>query len=128
MQQLLRRCGLTQQRRKVGEIGPHEWWLSDLAVAGNQQFQSCIKNELVRSTPGVGPRGSLIEPLRKPSVGDQALGFRVDVGGNLFYDLFAVQQGRAVLFFQGIGIGRPLDLALELNALGAMSARLPGNL
>jgi DNA invertase Pin-like site-specific DNA recombinase len=33
VQQLLRRCGLTQERRRVGELGPNEWWLSDLAVA-----------------------------------------------------------------------------------------------
>jgi hypothetical protein len=33
VQQLLRRCGLTHERRRVGELGPNEWWLSDLAVA-----------------------------------------------------------------------------------------------
>jgi hypothetical protein len=97
---------------------------SDLAVTGSAQFVSCLKNELERSG-NVSPGSSLIEPLHKPAVGDQALAFRIDVGSNLTYDLFAVQQGRAVLVLQGIGVGRPLDLALELNALQAMSARLP---
>src|SRR5262249_6015952 len=31
--ELLRRCGVTDEQRKVGELGPNEWWLSDLAVA-----------------------------------------------------------------------------------------------
>jgi hypothetical protein len=99
---------------------------SDLAVSGSAQFVSCVKNELERSG-NLAPGSSLIVPLRRPSVGDQALAFRVD-SGNLTYDLFAVQQGRAVLVLQGIGVGQPLDLALELNALQAMSARLPAYL
>jgi hypothetical protein len=33
VQQLLRRCGLTDERRKVGDLGPDEWWLTDLAGA-----------------------------------------------------------------------------------------------
>jgi DNA invertase Pin-like site-specific DNA recombinase len=33
VQQLLHRYGLTHERRRVGELGPNEWWLSDLAVA-----------------------------------------------------------------------------------------------
>jgi DNA invertase Pin-like site-specific DNA recombinase len=33
VQQLLRRCGLTDDRRKVGDLGPDEWWLTDLAGA-----------------------------------------------------------------------------------------------
>jgi len=100
---------------------------SDLAVAGSTQFVTCLKNELEQSGH-VAAGSSLIEPLRRPAVGDQALAFRIDVGGNLSYDLFAVQQGRAVLVLQGIGVSRPLDLALELNALQAMSARLPADL
>ncbi len=35
VQQLLRRCGLTDDRGKVGDLGPNEWWLSDLAGALN---------------------------------------------------------------------------------------------
>ena len=31
----LRRCGLTDDRRKVGDLGPNQWWLSDLAGALN---------------------------------------------------------------------------------------------
>jgi hypothetical protein len=100
---------------------------SDLAVASNQQFVSCLTNELERSASGVAPGSSLIEQLHKPAFGNGAIAFRVEVGGNLFYDVFAVQQGRAVLFLQGIGTGRPPDLAMELNALQTMSARLPGS-
>ena len=33
VQQLLRRCGLTDDRRKVGDLGADEWWLPDLAGA-----------------------------------------------------------------------------------------------
>jgi DNA invertase Pin-like site-specific DNA recombinase len=33
VQQLLRRCGLTHEQPRVGELGPHEWWLPDLAAA-----------------------------------------------------------------------------------------------
>jgi DNA invertase Pin-like site-specific DNA recombinase len=33
VQQLLRRCGLTDDRGKLGDLTPNEWWLSDLAAA-----------------------------------------------------------------------------------------------
>jgi Recombinase len=33
VQQLLRRCDLTHEQPRVGELGPNEWWLPDLAGA-----------------------------------------------------------------------------------------------